>query len=228
MCQKELQNLYRHIIAGMTHIHNYHYIYYNNIVLIASNTLFSVKPIQTQLVIINGSSCIKITISSMCIECAYSFQAKVTYRNGSCDDTNELVTTEPIQFNSDYTVYVPIEQVLQNSACYNASIYHESGVPVEIISQSNINLHSCNMTSISYGGTVNVLHNANWMYNCSSENSHDGGVTVETRCVNGTFMPLVVNCSNTSVMRLNNGKINDWHIIFFSTIMCMHSSYEIH
>ena len=141
---------------------------------------FAVSPIHSELNV-NDSSCIKIAIDNMCLECAYSFYANVTIRNGTCDDTNALVTTELVQFNNDYTVRVPILEVVETSACYNASIYHKSEFGKEhrvgTVSQRNINLQSCDMSF--NGGNKAVLHNS---------------VTtdeVATRCVNGTFVPFV-------------------------------------
>ena len=115
----------------------------------------------------------------MCLECTYSFYANVTIRNGTCDDTNVLVTTELVQFDNDYTVCVPIMEILETSACYNASIYYKSGLGKEYrvgtTSQRDINLESCDMSYVSSNKAV--LHNSV---------TTDG---VATHCVNGTLVP---------------------------------------
>ncbi len=147
--------------------------------------------------------CIEVSINQHCNESPDSFQARLLFADGACQNTSITInTTENTIFQNDYKTCIPVGI---DPICFSAVVYR-NGVEVARTMSRELILLQCNTSTLNLNDTgveltnsssmpmmdissgVNVPHN-NMLYLQCSTCALMG--TNTTRCVNGTFDPLV-------------------------------------
>ena len=150
--------------------------------------------------------CIEVFINSFCNESADSFLAQLQYTEGMCgNNTAPFISTENYTLNEKYRQCVPIN--VTGTVCYKARVFQNSMV-VDATKAQQLQLLPCftnsfiflqdNGVLISnvYSGQEEVPHNTVVKYWCD-RNGFLSELS-QTRCINGTFEPLVtihITCS---------------------------------
>ncbi len=145
--------------------------------------------------------CLKVSINQQCNESADSFQAVIQFADGACQNNGSIKTTEKYTLQNDYETCI---RVGTDPICFSA-VMSRNGVEVARTVSQELILLQCNTSSLSpnyntgvqltnssgihISPGVNVLHNTVLYLQCSSTCMLMG--TNTTRCVNGTFEPLV-------------------------------------
>ena len=145
--------------------------------------------------------CIEVSINNNCNESADSFQAQLQYTEGMCGNNTALfISTENYTLNEKYRQCVPIHAT--GTVCYKARVFHNSMV-VGATKAEQLILLPCSTNSFIflqdngvlimnvYSGQEEVPHNTVVKYWCD-RNSFRSEPS-QTRCINGTFEPLVTS-----------------------------------
>ncbi len=162
--------------------------------------------------------CVAISINQQCNESADSFQARLQFADGACQNTSITMNrTENTILQNDYETCIPVGI---DPICFSA-VVSRNGVEVARTVSQELILLQCNTSTLSpnyntgvqlltnsssmdISPGVNVPHNSMLYLQCSTCTLMG---TNTTRCVNGTFEPLVnqstyCNCPMDSFSKL--------------------------
>ncbi len=164
--------------------------------------------------------CIEVSINQQCNESADSFQARLQFADGACQNTSITTNrTENTILQNDYETCISVGT---DPICFSA-VVSRNGVEVARTGSQELILLQCNTSTLSpnyntgvqltnsssmpmmdISSRVNVPHNSMLYFQCSTCTLMG---TNTTRCVNGTFDPLVnqstyCNCPVDSFSKL--------------------------
>ncbi len=145
--------------------------------------------------------CIEVSINQQCNESADSFQARLLFADGACQNTSITINrTDNTILQNDYETCIPVGT---DPICFSA-VVSRNGVEVARTVSQELILLQCNTSTLSpnydtgvqltnssgidISSGVNVPHNSMLYLQCSTCTLMG---TNTTRCVNGTFEPLV-------------------------------------
>ena len=145
--------------------------------------------------------CIEVSINQQCNESADSFQAQLQFADGACQNTSITTNrTENTILQNDYETCISVGT---DPICFSA-VVSRNGVEVARTGSQELILLPCNTSTLSpnydtgvqltnssgihISPGVNVSHNTVLYLQCSTCTLME---TNTTRCVNGTFEPLV-------------------------------------
>ncbi len=145
--------------------------------------------------------CIEVSINQHCNESADSFQARLRFADGACENNGTIRTTENYTLQNDYETCIRVET---DPICFSAFVFRNGVEVARTVSQQLI-LLQCNTSTLSPNYDtgvqltnsssmdislgVNVPHNTVVYLQCTPPCTLMG--TNTTRCVNGTFELLV-------------------------------------
>ncbi len=146
--------------------------------------------------------CITVSINQRCNESANSFQALLQFADGTCENNGTVKTqaTENSTLRNDYEACIPVGI---DPICFSAVVSRNDVEVARIVRQElillqcntstlspnyNTGVQLINSSSMNISSGVNVPHNSMLYLQCSMCTLME---TNTTRCVNGTFEPLV-------------------------------------